>query len=104
MLESSWKRPFFEPLSRAGPNGRLRCGRAAPAEAADSAAFDTQVGEQILQKATKSYAKRRRSSETISGFLQWYLRDMVTAYATGKWRPVGRLSDGGTTSAAGTCE
>ena len=87
-----------------GPTGRLRCGRAAPAEAADSAALDTQVGEQILQKATKSYAKRRRSSETISGFLQWYLRDMVTAYATGKWRPVGRLSDGGTTSAAGTCE
>ena len=62
-----------------------------------------QVGEQILQKATKSYAKRRRSSETISGFLQWYLRDMVTAYATGKWRPIGRLSGGGT-SAAGTCE
>eukprot|EP00964_Phaeocystis_antarctica_P055496 scaffold32648_cov63-Phaeocystis_antarctica.AAC.3 len=43
MLESSRERPSFEPLSRAGPNGTLRCGRAAPAEAADPAALDTQA-------------------------------------------------------------
>ena len=31
--------------------------------------------------------RRSNGGETISGFLQWYLRDMVAAYAAGKWRP-----------------